>query len=95
MCVAKMDCGLLCCPDFKFEPSAMGGSVPKVEYDPIKNSWSLEPSESDWHQLARVFGLGRRDVYIDYSPDRAAEAYQDSDIRFVQTSDGRVTTPIR
>lgn len=68
--------------------------MPKVEYDPTTNSWSLGPTESDLHQVAKALEwLFRREQYIDYSPDRAAEAYQDSNIQLVQTPDGRVRAP--
>lgn len=68
--------------------------MPKVEYDPTTNSWSLGPTEWDLQHLANALRwLFRRQEFINYSPDHAAEAYQDSNIQFVQTPDGRIRAP--
>jgi len=68
-----------------------------LEYDAKRDIWSLGPAATDLElllTLAEKFkGLFGKDEYIDYSPERAAEAYQDSRIEFIQTPDGRVRSP--
>ncbi len=69
----------------------------KFTLNPMTNTLGFTPTpeDVDWvlylaKKFKRLFG---GDDYIDYSPERAAEVYQDSNIEFVQTPDGRVRSP--
>src|ERR1700733_15712484 len=69
--------------------------MPRITIDPTGLSIGTEKEDiALLVDLVRRFkGLFQKTEYVDYSPERSAEAYQDSNINFVQTPDRQVRAP--